>query len=686
MGAATPTRLKVLTPKVRTQPRAAGDMPQTPYLNLNLPPTGFPSWGPDLNQNFSSLDAAVGSLQRSYQGDWVNNRVYAAGQIVIFNGGVFISLTSGNINLQPDQHPEAWGPMGSATSITYPPAGVAVSAGSTGWSSSIPVAAVPRTDTVNAFMQPQQFTPNTSSGISATAAGGLTLGWNTRSGNGETDFVNSNGGAGGGFNWYNVAPSTSVTSTTPPAMTLDSSSKLLVPTGIQIGPIETNGIATFRGQVTTLTNPPNGTSIGWNMLSGTGETDFFNSSGGGGGGFFWFNGAPGTVFNSSSPAAMFLDSSNNLHVNGGTLYLTPLNTAVASSTLQANNDSNLYISAGTNIMFNWNSGAGGMFWGNGHGVQVASLSNLGSFVVIGAVTAGTVVWAGPAAAGGLALYDFDATGGVVANAGASIRTRHTQFDLAISTGRTGHTTDFGVDSVWDGTANGDYRFWSGPNAAGTNAIVATISRAGNLIANGNITSASGFLNMAGGTVINGDPSGNIAINNTGSASCLLNWNGGGAGVIFGNGHAGGVGGVTSAGVLTAVTKSFRIVHPLDSTKILTHGSVEGPEFGVYYRGEGQTEDGRAMVTLPDYFEALTRPEGRTVQLTALYDEEDEEFGQLAASRVVDGQFRVRSSYASQKFYWEVKAVRADVNELEVVTEDDPDMPLYGRSPENDQKA
>jgi hypothetical protein len=58
-----------------------------------------------------------------------------------------------------------------------------------------------------------------------------------------------------------------------------------------------------------------------------------------------------------------------------------------------------------------------------------------------------------------------------------------------------------------------------------------------------------------------------------------------------------------------------------------------------------------------------------VQLTELFEDDAEtDMGKLAASRVRDGQFRVRSEYASQKFYWEVKAVRADVDELEVVTE------------------
>jgi hypothetical protein len=122
------------------------------------------------------------------------------------------------------------------------------------------------------------------------------------------------------------------------------------------------------------------------------------------------------------------------------------------------------------------------------------------------------------------------------------------------------------------------------------------------------------------------------------------------------------------GTLTATTKNFRIVHPLNKKKYLTHSCIEGPEIAVFYRGEGRTnKSGRATVKLPDYFEALTHESGRTVQLTTIFEEDDDDFGQLAASRVEGGTFGVRSSLPLQRFYWEVKAVRADIAPLEVVT-------------------
>lgn len=119
------------------------------------------------------------------------------------------------------------------------------------------------------------------------------------------------------------------------------------------------------------------------------------------------------------------------------------------------------------------------------------------------------------------------------------------------------------------------------------------------------------------------------------------------------------------GAFYARQKHFAIDHPLDPKRTLVHSAIEGPENAVFYRGEGTLADGRAVVELPDYFEALTLREGRTVQLTPKF-ERDEEVFPLAASAVEDGRFAVRalsSPSASHGFYWEVKAVRADVEAL-----------------------
>ena len=114
------------------------------------------------------------------------------------------------------------------------------------------------------------------------------------------------------------------------------------------------------------------------------------------------------------------------------------------------------------------------------------------------------------------------------------------------------------------------------------------------------------------------------------------------------------------GVDVEGTKNFKIDHPLDpDNKWLYHSTLEGPEVGVYYRGEAQLESGETLVVLPDYFEALTSTEGRTVILSNVGG-----FDKLAVKlqdgqQVKDGTFIVYSDdpASSQRFTWEVTAVR-----------------------------
>jgi hypothetical protein len=136
---------------------------------------------------------------------------------------------------------------------------------------------------------------------------------------------------------------------------------------------------------------------------------------------------------------------------------------------------------------------------------------------------------------------------------------------------------------------------------------------------------------------------------------------------YANDYTGGVD-VQGTFRVNGASKLFRIDHPLDPDRsYLQHACIEGPEVAVYYRGEGRLRDGVATIELPHYFEALVNREGRTVQLTPLW-EPGAACSQLAASEVKDGRFVVRGvdrQNADQRFYWEVKAVRADLPALEV---------------------
>lgn len=107
-------------------------------------------------------------------------------------------------------------------------------------------------------------------------------------------------------------------------------------------------------------------------------------------------------------------------------------------------------------------------------------------------------------------------------------------------------------------------------------------------------------------------------------------------------------------------KYFMIDHPTKSGHLLLHACLEGPEKGVFYRGQAQLINGEAAVILPDYFETLTRKENRTVLLTP----KGTQPFLVSCTDVVDGKFTVYGTKLDGEFFWEVKAVRGDVESLE----------------------
>jgi hypothetical protein len=202
-------------------------------------------------------------------------------------------------------------------------------------------------------------------------------------------------------------------------------------------------------------------------------------------------------------------------------------------------------------------------------------------------------------------------------------------------------------------------------AGGAQAALSVMALGQSALAPGNIRMSfiggSGYLDAFGTSTTGAAPMNIRVVNSNGTT-------------VFTSLALDGLGNVHAYGTLSAGTKSFRITHPLDDEKWLVHGSLEGPEYGVYYRGEGVTVDSWAEVELPDYFEALTMQEGRTVYLTPFFEDDTELCSTVAASRVKDGRFKVWSALPAQKFYWMVMAVRGDVPELVVEQERLPDPP------------
>jgi hypothetical protein len=120
-----------------------------------------------------------------------------------------------------------------------------------------------------------------------------------------------------------------------------------------------------------------------------------------------------------------------------------------------------------------------------------------------------------------------------------------------------------------------------------------------------------------------------------------------AGIFFGK--------VRVLGLLFKAGGGFEIDHPLDpQNKYLRHSFVESPEMLNVYSGNVITDArGEALVTLPDYFDALNQ-EFR-YQLTVI--------GQFAhaivAREIRRNQFRIKSDKPRVKVSWQVSGIRKD---------------------------
>ena len=88
------------------------------------------------------------------------------------------------------------------------------------------------------------------------------------------------------------------------------------------------------------------------------------------------------------------------------------------------------------------------------------------------------------------------------------------------------------------------------------------------------------------------------------------------------------------------TKNFQISHPSKPKMDLVHSVLEGPEIAVFYRGTSTLQNGKLTITLPDYFEALTRLEDRTVLLTNIDGFDAIAVKSIDGTQVKDGKFTV----------------------------------------------
>jgi hypothetical protein len=115
------------------------------------------------------------------------------------------------------------------------------------------------------------------------------------------------------------------------------------------------------------------------------------------------------------------------------------------------------------------------------------------------------------------------------------------------------------------------------------------------------------------------------------------------------------GDVYVGGSLSKASGTFKIDHPQDpENKYLYHSFVESPEMMNIYNGNITTDgSGVAVVTLPDYFQALNQD--FRYQLTVIGT-----FAQAIVSKEISAnQFEVKTSVPNVKVSWQVTGVRHD---------------------------
>jgi hypothetical protein len=110
------------------------------------------------------------------------------------------------------------------------------------------------------------------------------------------------------------------------------------------------------------------------------------------------------------------------------------------------------------------------------------------------------------------------------------------------------------------------------------------------------------------------------------------------------------------GSFAATTKSFDIEHPTKEGMRLHHGSLEGPEHGVYVRGRLKDSN---VIVLPDYWTGLVDEDTITVQLTAIGGKQN-----LWVEDIVDNSIIVGFEDKVNCFYF-VQAERKDVDKFDV---------------------
>ena len=121
---------------------------------------------------------------------------------------------------------------------------------------------------------------------------------------------------------------------------------------------------------------------------------------------------------------------------------------------------------------------------------------------------------------------------------------------------------------------------------------------------------------------------------------------------------------TTNEVIYYTGKTFVIDHPVKQDSYLVHACLEGPESGVYYRGQGKiTNNKNTTIYLPDYVSEIAND--FTIQVTAIVNDESNDdisnYKNLiyVTSKIRNNSFQVYGT--NGEFYWLVQGKRQQIH-------------------------
>lgn len=121
--------------------------------------------------------------------------------------------------------------------------------------------------------------------------------------------------------------------------------------------------------------------------------------------------------------------------------------------------------------------------------------------------------------------------------------------------------------------------------------------------------------------------------------------------------------VNTEGELYAKSKSFLIKHPTKQNHSLRYGSLEGPEHGVYVRGNLINNN---TIELPEHWTNLVNEESISVQLTSIGSHQNLYVKSISDNKIVIGNGNLLNSKIN--CYYLIFGERKDVDKIIVESE------------------